>query len=206
MIQASLAPSSLAQWVEVMVQLGGLLGAWMAWVFSRRCRIHVRLHLSGSRDSGSTPDGLAHAYGSCALVVENVGSRIGRGVQLSATPRLTFWSRPMGADKEAKLVELDDWELGDMPPAQRYEFAFELIDREGIERLMASELTVSHKRVLGWDYSTTMRIGGPGLVAVNLADTTSPAGMVASPLRSVAESLREIRDRPRPESTARPGT
>ena len=95
MFQASLTPGEWAQWIEVAVTLGGLLGAWAAWAFSRRCRIHVTLHLGGQRTLTSTPSGVTLASGNTgALVVQNVGSRIGRGVRLLADPPLELALRP----------------------------------------------------------------------------------------------------------------
>ncbi len=79
-----------------------------------------------------------------------------------------------------------------MSPTQRYEFAFELIDKGDLERLMASELAVRFERRWLWDYSTTIRLGDSGLQTVSLVDTTSPSGMVATPLMSIDHSLKDI--------------
>ena len=143
-----------------------------------------------------TPSGDTLAFENTgALVVQNVGSRIGRGVRLAALPPLELALRPPREDEERDLVVLDDWELGDMSPAQRYEFAIELKDEDDLARLMGSDLTVSRKRGFLRDYSTTIRIGGPGLGAVSLVDRTSPAGMVSVPLRSIDATLRNIHNR-----------
>ena len=199
MLLASLEPSSLAEWIEIAVQVGGLLGAWLIWMFSRRCRIHVTLHFGGRRFSSDTlAGGTVTLDGSGALVVENVGSRIGRAVRLSAEPPLLLAQRPRGPDssedEEPVFVELDGWELGDMSPTQRYEFNLEFTD-EAIERLVGSKLTVGRKRKFIGDHSTTIRIGGPGLRDVSLADTTSPAGMVATILGRIESSVRRISNR-----------
>lgn len=189
MLLAKLDPGSLPQWIEVGVQVGGLLGALSAWAFSRRCRINVTLHMGGyTRALTSTPTGTTFVDRTAgALVVENVGSRIGRGVKLSADPPLVLVSRPSGNDSPP--IVLDDWELGDMSPAQRYEFTIELNEEAHLERLMGSDLTVSRKRGFMRDYTTTIRIGGSGLRDVSLEDSTSPAGMVADRLSSIQHTI-----------------
>lgn len=201
MFQTILEPSSLAEWIEIVVQVGGLLGAWLIWMFSRRCRIHLTLHLGGGGRYGSytLAGGTAPFRGHGTLVLENVGSRIGRGVRLSAEQPLLLAQRPRrpdsSEDEEPAYVKLDAWELGDMSPTQRYEFDLEFTDETHIERLKTSALTVRRKRKLIGDHSTTTRIGGAGLRDVSLADTTSPAGMVATPLRGIEASLRSTRNR-----------
>ena len=82
-----------------------------------------------------------------------------------------------------------------MSPGQRYEFAIELADEAHLERLTGSKLTVSRRRGFLRDYSTTIRIGGPGLGSVSFLDRTSPAGMVSAPLRSIDTTLKNIHSR-----------
>ena len=198
MYQASLTSAEWAQWLEVVVTLAGLLGALWAWLFSRRCRIHLTLHLGGVHAYTDTPTGPTDTDRSTgALVVENVGSRIGRGVALAADPPLLLAKRWPSGEGDPESVLLDHWHIGDMSPAQRYEYSIEFSDEDHLQRLMGSNLTVSRRRRFLWDHSTTIRIGGPGLGAVSLVDRSSPAGMVSTPLRNIERSLRTIQHRMR---------